>query len=254
MFMNFSTLMTRLDKLSQVIRSTRLLRGLLFHRVLGGAEHRQVLAENFKTVVDIGANRGQFTLAARRWNRKARIIAFEPLAEAATKFRKVFQGDLKVTLHQAAIGPVGGEATIHVAASDDSSSLLPILSIQERLFPGTAEIQTDTVKMGRLSDYVAPEEIDEPALLKIDVQGYELEALRGCEELLGRFSHVYAECSFIELYSGQALSDDIIEWLRKRGWCLSGIYNMIYTRKGKSVQADFLFVNLRSANYSVPNV
>ena len=239
--MKISLLMKRIDKLSQVIRSPRLLMALFFHQVLVGAEHRRVFSESPATVFDIGANRGQFALAVRRWAFKARVIAFEPLAEAADTFRRVFQGDSAVTLHQAAIGPQAGEATIHVAAAEDSSSLLPITTLQDRLFPGTSEIRTEIVKVGRLSDFVAPNEIVSPAMLKLDVQGYELEALRGCEELLKRFSYVYAECSFMELYSGQKLVNDVIEWLQKRGWFLSGIYNMLYDSKGKSVQADFLF-------------
>ena len=50
-----------------------------------------------------------------------------------------------------------------------------------------------------------------------DEQGFELTALQGCEELLDRFEWVYAECSFIELYEGQALADEVIAWLRERG-------------------------------------
>ena len=240
----------RLEKLFKVFHSFQLMRVLFFHRVLIGAEHRSVLDENLRTVIDIGANKGQFTLAVRYWARKARVIAFEPLTAAADRFRKVFQGDKKVILHQAAIGPETGEAKIHVAAAEDSSSLLPITNIQELLFPGTGEIQRKKVKLGKLSDFVSPEEIEAPAMLKLDIQGYELEALRGCEELLTSFSYIYAECSFVELYYGQALVDDIIAWLRERDWCLCGIYNMIYDHKGQSVQADFLFENSHCAEFS----
>jgi FkbM family methyltransferase len=219
------------------------MRALVFYRVLAGVEHRRIFLADLGTVVDIGANRGQFALAVRRWAFKARIIAFEPLAEAADTFRKVFQGDSGVILHQAAIGPEAGETTIHVAAAEDSSSLFPITTLQDRLFPGTREIRTEIVKVCRLPDLIASKEIVSPAMLKLDVQGYELEALRGCEELLERFKYVYAECSFMELYSGQALVHDIVHWLGERGWCLRGVYNMIYDCRGKSVQADFLFEN-----------
>ena len=37
----------------------------------------------------------------------------------------------------------------------------------------------------------------------------------------------------------------IIEWLSKRSWCLSGIYNIVHNKSGQSVQADFLFENSR---------
>ena len=241
--MKFSLLLLRLEKIVHVMMSPRMLRALHIHRVLAGAEHRHILKMDLATVVDIGANRGQFALAAKKWTSKARIISFEPLAGAANSFRKIFIGDSRVSLHQTAIGPQTGETTIHVSAADDSSSLLPISPLQERLFPGTNEIRAEIVKVGRLSDYITREEIVPPAMLKLDVQGYELEALRGCEELLDQFSYVYVECSFVELYVGQPLVDDIIDWLRERGWCLSGIYNMTYDRKGKSIQADFLFEN-----------
>jgi len=212
--------------------------------VVAGVEHTRVLNKlRCRTVIDIGANRGQFALVTRRCLPKARIFSFEPLSEPAKRFHAVFYKDPNVILYQVAIGPQACETTIHVSAADDSSSLLPFSPLQERLFPGTCEIGTEIVKVGLLSDYVRPEEIFSPAMLKLDVQGFELEALRGCEELLGRFCYVYAECSFIELYSGQALVDDIIDWLRHRGWCLRGIYNMTYDRRDRSIQADFLFEN-----------
>jgi len=82
-----------------------------------------------------------------------------------------------------------------------------------------------------------------PALLKIDVQGYELEALRGCEPLLDRFRHVYVECSFMELYEGQGLASEVIGYLAVYGFRLVGVYNMGYDRKGHAIQGDFLFAS-----------
>jgi len=214
------------------------------HGVAAAPEHRHVLGPNLVTVVDIGANRGQFSLAVRRWAPGAQVVAFEPLAAPADRFRKVFQDDSKVVLHQAAIGPEAGEAIIHVSAADDSSSLLPISQLQQRLFPGTGEVRTETIKVGRLADFVSTKEIAGPALLKLDVQGFELEALRGCEDLLECFACVYAECSFVELYSGQALAHDVIEWLARHGFILTGVYNPCYEKKGKTVQGDFLFAKM----------
>lgn len=171
------------------------------------------------------------------------MFAFEPISGPAARFGKVFQGDSRVMLHQAAIGPETDEATIHVSAADDSSSLLPISQVQQRLFPGTGEVRTETIKVGRLVDFVSAKEIAGPALLKLDVQGFELEALRRCEYLLGRFSQVYEECSFVELYSGQSLAHEVIAWLGERGFVLKGVYNMSYDRNGRAVQGDFLFAN-----------
>jgi len=239
--MKLSLFLTRVDKLCQVLQSKELFLALMHYQVLPGAEHRHVLRSNIATVVDIGANRGQFALAVRQWAPEAHVFAFEPLSGPSARFRRVFKGDMRVTLYQVAIGPESCETTIHVSAADDSSSLLPISAIQERLFPGTHEIRTETIRVGRLSEYVPATDIIAPAMLKLDVQGFELEALRGCEDLLDRFTFVYAECSFVELYSGQALADEVIAWLRGRGLKLSGAYNMQYDRNGQAIQADFLF-------------
>jgi FkbM family methyltransferase len=172
---------------------------------------------------------------------EARIFSFEPLPGPAARFHAVFAGDAQVKLYEAAIGPVRGETTIHISKRDDSSSLLPITAKQDALFPGTAEIGTTTVSVGPLHDFVSEDRIGPPALLKLDVQGFELQALQGCESLLHRFAYVYAECSFVELYGNQALADEVIAWLRERGFRLHGVYNMTYDDADRAVQADFLF-------------
>ena len=239
--MRSSYLLKRLTKLCYVLFLKQPRKAILSNRVLAGTEHRKLLQRKLVTVVDVGANRGQFTLAARTWAEKARIISFEPLTDAANHFQKLFRNDSKVTLHKSAIASKTGKATLHIAAADDSSSLLPILPLQEKLFPGTGEIKTEIVEIGPLSNYLQPKQIKPPSLLKIDVQGYELEVLRGCENLLDCFTYVYVECSFMELYAGQPLVDDVIAWLRERHWRLNGIHNILYDRMGSSIQGDFLF-------------
>jgi FkbM family methyltransferase len=213
------------------------------HRVAAGVEHARVLRNlgPVQTVVDIGANRGQFALAARHCFADARIVSFEPLAGPAALWRTVLAGDARATLVEAAVGPQAGEAQIHVSARDDSSSLLPITARQAELFPGTAEAGTTTIRVLRLADALPAAEIAAPALLKLDVQGFELQALAGCEEVLERFDWVYAECSFQELYAGQSFADEVIAWLRERGLRLAGVYHMAYDDRGRAVQADFLF-------------
>lgn len=214
-----------------------------FSGVAAGIEHRHILSnlDPLRAVVDIGANHGQFALVVRHYFPDANIFSFEPLSGPASKFRKVFKDDSRVIFHQVAIGPMTGETIIHVSAMDDSSSLLPISQIQQRLFHGTWEVRTETIKVGRLTDFVAAECIVAPAMLKLDVQGFELEALQGCEELLKFFVYIYVECSFVELYIGQALAHDVIEWLEEYGFILTGVYNILYSKRGEAIQGDFLF-------------
>jgi FkbM family methyltransferase len=229
-------------KLAAILKSPYYQSRLLRHRVAAGVEHERLLSGlDCRTVVDIGANRGQFALVTRRCMPQARIISFEPQPTPAATFRTVFAGDARVTLHEVAIGPVTGDATIHVSRRDDSSSLLPITARQVALFPGTEESSTAIVRVAPLREFISAAEIEAPALLKVDVQGYELEALRGSEDMLGQFAFVYAECSFVELYGGQALADEVIAWLRDRGFRLRGVHNTEYDRGGRAIQADFLF-------------
>ncbi len=216
---------------------------LFQYHVAAGAEHERVLKliTNIQTVVDIGANRGQFALVARHCFPKASIISFEPLEEPASIYNKVFSKDSRTRLIEKAIGPESGEATIHLSERDDSSSLLPITKQQNLLFPGTKEAGTQTIRVTRLADELTKEQLATPALLKLDVQGFELASLSGCEELLNHFDWVYVECSFVELYEGQSMADEVIAWLRQRGILLCGVYNMSYDKKGRAIQADFLF-------------
>jgi FkbM family methyltransferase len=229
-------------KLAAILKLPYFRTKLFRHRVAAGVEHERFLSGlDCLTVVDIGANRGQFALVARQCQPKARVISFEPLPAAAAKFRAVFADDDRVTLHEVAIGPAPGNATIHVSKRDDSSSLLPITSTQTALFPGTEEAATIIVRVAPLREFILVPDILPPALLKLDVQGFEMEALRGCEDMLGQFAYVYAECSFVELYAGQALADEVIAWLRERGFGLRGVHNTEYDRGGRAIQADFLF-------------
>ena len=234
--------MNKFVKLVAILKYPHYSAKMFHHGVAAGVEHSEVLSGlDCRTVVDIGANRGQFALVTRRCMPQARIISFEPLPSAAATFRAVFAGDDRVTLHEVAIGPVPGNATIHVSRRDDSSSLLPITSTQVALFPGTAEVATATIRVAPLREFIPAADIQAPALLKLDVQGFELEALRGCEDMLGRFAYVYVECSFVELYAGQALADEVIAWLRERGLKLREVHNMDYDPDGRAIQGDFLF-------------
>jgi FkbM family methyltransferase len=233
----------RIRKLWAIMVTSLWRRALLRFGVAAGIEHFLVLRSlgEVRTVVDVGANRGQFALVARRCFSSARIISFEPLPKPAAIFRRLFENDPKAVVHQVAIGTHAGTAIIHISGRDDSSSLLPITDTQSSIFEGTAEVGTSEVRLGPLEAYVARSEVTEPALLKLDVQGFELAALAGCVSQLERFSWIYVECSFMELYKEQALADEVIGWLQGRGFRLRGIYNATYDVRGCAVQADMLF-------------
>jgi len=237
-------MLQRFNKLLGVLGDFNYCKTLIYYGVAAGVEHASLLnslQDQICCVVDIGANRGQFGLVVRERFPEAKIISFEPLKEPAAIFRRVFSNDPRVLLHEVAIAPDDKEMVIHVSSADDSSSLLAIASLQSILFPGTEEKEERKITARRLDTLLKREDIEQPALLKIDVQGFEKEVLEGCESLLPCFSHVYVECSFVELYAGQALAHEVISFLEGFGFVLSGIYNLYYDKKGIAIQGDFLF-------------
>ena len=214
----------------------------LFYGVAASVEHKNLLSKmSCQSVVDIGANRGQFALIARYCFPDAYIFSFEPLPTPADVFRRVFKKDINIFLCEAAIGPIRDKIPMHVSAKDDSSSLLPITQLQSTIFPGTQEVGLVDVQVAPLNEFITESKIAQPALLKLDVQGFEYQALLGCESLLSTFDWVYCECSFVELYSGQVLASDLIAWLSTSGFKMTGVYNPSYDLQGATVQADLLF-------------
>lgn len=234
--------MKKLVKLLKILLRTKYWRALRFG-VGAAVEHEKLLQNlDLSTVIDVGSNRGQFSLVVRYLFPNAKIICFEPLAGPAGIFQSVFAKEDNIYLHNVAIGPESKITDINVSADDDSSSLLPITDLQVSLFPGTAHKETEQVKVVRASDLLSSEQIQAPALLKVDVQGYELQVLQSFGELLVNFEYIYVECSFVELYTGQALSHEVLAFLGDKEWCLNGVYNIEYDKHGKAIQGDFLLV------------
>ncbi len=232
-------------KLEKAFRS---LQNPLFRRALRigvspSHEHRTMLEilGPVCTVVDVGANCGQFALMALNSLPNAQIHSFEPLSEAVAKFERVTLGQDRVKLHRVALGATEMSLPIHVSARADSSSLLS-LGMQSEVYPGTHEVRVETVQVAPLDSILSLADIKSPALLKIDVQGYEMQVLQGCKSLLQQFDWIFVELSFVELYIGQVLCPEVVSWLATHGFALNGVYvtDMSY-KNGKTIQGDFLF-------------
>lgn len=238
-------MINKIDKLIKLMHNHYYRKVLLKEHVAASIEHEQILdnlgSERIVTFIDIGANRGQFALVARRHFPDSVIFSFEPLKEPAEVFRRVFAHDARTTLYELAIGPEETESIIHVSKADDSSSLLPITALQNELYPGTSEKETRSIFEKPLDTILSPSDIQTPAFLKIDVQGYEKNVLEGCKSLLLLFSYISVECSFVELYTGQALAHEVISYLSNKGFILRNVYNIDKDKNGISVQGDFLF-------------
>lgn len=231
-----------LAKLLRVLVVPEYRRAFLRTRVAASTEHDRILAGlQLNTIVDVGANRGQFALCVRRLYPQAQIFSFEPLCKPARAWARIFESDPHARLFKKAIAAQSGSATMHVSRWDVSSSLLPIAQAQHENFPFTVEASREIVETATLDTCIDAGMIRDPALLKLDVQGSELAALQGCRTLLDRFRHVYVEASFVELYVGQPLATEVIQFLLQRGFNLMCVANLSHGASPRPIQADFLF-------------
>lgn len=233
--------MSKLRKLLRLLQSAPYRLGLR-HGVAAAIEHEDAIRSlPIGSLIDLGANKGQFTLVVRRWWPKATVHAFEPLAEPAATYSSLFPAGCGVTLHRLAVGSEPGQASIHVSQRMDSSSLLPISDRQEEIFPGTREVSQRTIEVVRADDVLADADLPGPLLIKLDIQGFELTALQGMPRLLQRADHVYTEVSFLPLYEGQALAHELTAFLTSAGFLFAGVHNVVTRSDGTAVQADLLF-------------
>ena len=198
--------------------------------------------QGLRTIVDVGAHQGQFALFALERYPGASVVCVEPLEGPRQRLRTAVGNSRRVrVLEVAASNRTEEDVSMHVSRHDDSSSLQAIGPRQVAAFPGTEEAGQTLVTAARLDSMLDVEDLPGPALLKVDVQGHEYEAIEGSAGLLPAFSQVVVEVSFIELYEGQKLAGDVTGLLEEAGFSLTGVFDVKLTRSGECLQADFLF-------------
>ncbi len=198
-------------------------------------------AEPPAVIYDIGANAGTWSCLAKSLFPAARLEAFEPLPRYAASFRKLTAAwPGQVHLHPCALGAVEGTATMQIMNLEDASSLLPVAAEGRREF-NLQTVAEQIVPVLPLDVLVSREKLPFPDLLKLDVQGYELEVLRGAEACLHHARAVICEVSFRQYYERQPLFSDLLRFLAERGFTLHALGQG--TALGQPlIQADALFV------------
>lgn len=203
-----------------------------------------LVSQRVSVVLDVGANVGQYARRLRRRGYANRIVSFEPLPDAGARLRAVAASDRAWEVRGEALGDADGEAALNIAGNSFSSSLLPmgarhLATAPESAYEGTAQITT------RRLETVWDEVVhagDRP-WLKLDVQGYEMAALRGAEAVLERVVGIQVELSLVRLYENGPLWHEVVEHLDRHGFELAGFEGGFTDwRTGRMLQADALFV------------
>lgn len=205
---------------------------------------RLLAAQRIDEVFDVGANTGRFGRRLRAAGYRGRIVSFEPLAGPLLRLRETAARDGGWEVVAAALGERDGEAEIHVAGNVESSSFLPMLGRHLQAAPQSAYVATERVRMLTLA--TALDRHARPGgrlLLKMDVQGYEWRILQASAAALDRLVCLQVEAAMVPLYEGEALVEEIVAGLRRRGLVPAAV-EPAYSdpETGQVLQADWLFV------------
>jgi FkbM family methyltransferase len=191
-------------------------------------------------VFDVGAFRGDFAKEALQIWPKTHVTCFEPQAYRAEDFEKLcHKYPNQVDYQKCLVGATPREAvTFYVGGS--ASSVLPHTSADQ--YP------TIQLPMTTLDTFRAEANRGSCSLLKLDVQGYELDVLRGSEQTLrSDVEVILAELNFLDIYDHVPLVHETLAWLSERDFVAYDISSLIRRPLDDALwQADFIFTKRMS--------
>lgn len=194
-----------------------------------------------KMVIDGGANVGQFARAVTWAFPEATIHCFEPQPEIAERLRSNLQDNPRLSVHACALGNIEGTTEFHRNNLSQTSSILPLRLAHGLYSERLKQVSKIQVPIRRLDHALRDVAWERPALLKLDLQGFELEALRGAEGLLERIDFVLVESAFQEVYQGEPLFNDIHAFLSAKGFALIRPLAFGQEPNGDILHTDALF-------------
>lgn len=196
-----------------------------------------------RTVVDVGANAGQFAVAAAKLFPNVNVHSFEPVPQTFEELEKNVLGLGNVSVYPLALGGEAGEIVFHVNEHSHSSSALPLAEAHREAFPEAREAREVSIRVSTLDAVFESVELRGPVLLKLDVQGFEAQVLRGGSLVLGRVDYVLLEASFKPMYEGETLFMDLVWMMEELGFRFERPVGWLSSPKTNEIlQMDALFV------------
>lgn len=205
-----------------------------------------------QVAIDGGAYHGEWANYYLQQFPRAQVYMFEPFPASQAILKENLGTNPRAHLIPAALGQHCERRMLYVNQLAATNSLFQTSSGAGDKHPdpnwmkpaGSEEIEVTT-----LDRFCEEKSISRVNLLKLDVQGAELLALRGGEGLLSRraIDVIYLEMQFTQQYEGQAWHFEIAKYLHDLRYELFGVYNLMVTQSGQMVQADGIF-RLREAS------
>ena len=187
----------------------------------------------FRTIIDGGANIGQFARTSTELYPEAAIYSFEPNPSTAKIFRTNLANRPAVHLYETALGNHDGMITFYPSSFSQESSIFVVNNNRQATSVSVTISKLDTVMAGLT--------LEPPILLKLDLQGYELEALKGAKSILPKCEYVLTEVEFKASNQDEPTFADLQEYLAKYGFRF--IHPVAFSRDefGEISQMDALF-------------
>lgn len=233
---------TTLKKLGLDVRNRR------YHFVDAFDDQRQLLryCEPPFVILDVGANDGQ-TIAEYRQALGAdiKIHSFEPTPEIFRRLVTSVGGDREVHAHNVAVSDSNGTATFHVTSMSLLNSLLPLASDEATYATGAKVVAQISVPTVTLDYFCEQHDLSRVSILKMDIQGAELLALRGATRMLSqaRIDIVFLEVCFSEMYEGQVYLPEIMGVMRQYDYRLYGLYDFARELNGTLGWCNAIFLS-----------
>lgn len=171
-------------------------------------------------VLHIGANDGAEYEAYKKAGVKS-IIFIEADPKIAAALKEKLKEDRTVRVYNVCASDKDNEETdFHITNNDGQSSSMRELKLHKKEHPDVKVKETIKLRTLTIDSLISALAIDmsEINFLNIDIQGAELEALKGMRETIKNIEYAYIEVSDSELYEGQALKPEIDAWLSEVGF------------------------------------
>jgi FkbM family methyltransferase len=206
------------------------------------ATARETVLKNCDFVVDIGSNSGQWISEIKSRGYEGAALCIEPLEKNFTELkRRKFHN---TTILNCAVGNKNGYTYMNRASNNGlSSSILELDDYHKDAAPEIKFIGKEKVKIMKLSK-ILEKNMHEKIFVKIDTQGFEIEVLKSINKKT--FNHIYGleiETNIVSTYKNAALIEDVIKFLRKKGFRPLRLENGFgMSNFGQQLQVDILFV------------
>jgi FkbM family methyltransferase len=187
---------------------------------------------NIKSIIDIGANNGEFSEFLSTYFDAQVTVAIEPLPSQIALIKQRRNVIKNLIVHECAVSDHNSQAIFYEHSYSPASSLLKVSNISVDEFPQTLEVaQKINVDIRRLDDLIDQSILHNELLIKIDVQGLEDKVIQGGLDTFSKARFVLIEMSLVHMYDNQPLFEEVHEILVNADFRLAGIKNQINSTK-----------------------